>query len=270
MPLNRTLVVIPHFNNPAGLYSTLASIEQTESVDLLVVDDGSVDRPNWASVQAAFGAQGDAAVEYLPKNQGIVAALNYAVSWANSKGYEFIGRLDAGDHCVGERFAIQEAEMRSKPELVLLGCWVDVVSEQGNHLFNLRYPTRDQDIRRALHRYNPFVHPAVMIRLDAIFNVGGYPSGFPALEDWACFFELSRKGVVANYPQVLLQYVVHSDSVSTRRRRDQSKSKVRLLLKEYDASIPATIGILKSIILLLVPRSVTTTFKVWARGRGGR
>ena len=42
MPMrSRLIITIPHFNNPTGLMLTIGSINESFSIDVIVVDDGS-------------------------------------------------------------------------------------------------------------------------------------------------------------------------------------------------------------------------------------
>ena len=38
---SRLIITIPHFNNPTGLMLTIGSINESFSIDIIVVDDGS-------------------------------------------------------------------------------------------------------------------------------------------------------------------------------------------------------------------------------------
>lgn len=258
---NDTLVLIPNYNGGSDLLRTVSSIFPEETVDVLVVDDGSDTPPGGKELSDAFRASGRVFVHKLGKNQGIVAALNKGLEIAKEKNYRYVARLDAGDTNCGIRFSKQKSFLDANPKVALVGCWVDFISTSGEHLFYLRHPVDDKAIKKAIFRYNPFVHPAVMFRLDAVLEFNGYPDGYPALEDWACFLMLAKRWQLANLPEVLVKYEVNPNSISSKKRFEQSKSKVKLLSDNYSVSINKTMGLIKSFIILVFPRSILTTLK---------
>lgn len=259
--MNNVVVIIPHFNNIKGLRESLRSISSGEQLDVLVVDDGSDEELLPLDLKMEFAGSGELYVLGFESNSGITSALNRGLEWAVSKGYTLVGRLDAGDRVIGERFAEQEAFLTNNPDYVLVGCWVQFVNSEGEHLFQFKPPLSDRDLRAALKQYNPFIHPGVMMKLDAIMAVGGYPSNFPALEDWAAFIALKDIGKVAIIDKVMLHYEVTENSISSRKRRQQVRSKLKLLVRDYDFSLPATMGLIRNLMVYVFPRSVMTQLK---------
>tara|TARA_Y100000589_G_scaffold148014_1_gene141517 strand:- start:6345 stop:7169 length:825 start_codon:yes stop_codon:yes gene_type:complete len=258
---NDTVVLIPNFNGGEALFKTISSIESAESVDVLVVDDGSDVPPTEDDLSKAFKAYGNVKLFKLGRNQGIVAALNKGLEIAEQENYSYVARLDAGDRNQGLRFSKQRDFLEKNPHVALVGCWVEFINPDGDHLFVLKHPVHGEEIKKAIYRYNPFVHPATMFRLQAVQAVGGYPDDYPALEDWACFLELSKKWDLANLPEVLLQYEVSPRSISTTKRFRQSRSKVKLLWDNYNFSMNSTVGLIKNFLILVFPRGVLTHLK---------
>jgi glycosyltransferase involved in cell wall biosynthesis len=94
----KLLVFIPAFNEEGSIAEVIGSVRQTlPDAEILVVDDGSVDRT--ASLARAAGAK----VASLPFNQGVGAAHQTAFLFAARAGYEVCGQLDGdGQHPAGE------------------------------------------------------------------------------------------------------------------------------------------------------------------------
>jgi glycosyltransferase involved in cell wall biosynthesis len=258
---NKSVLLIPNYNATDDLIKSIASIGSTEKIDVLVVDDGSKTPPVLSELKAAFNANGNVFLEVLSENKGITCALNVGVEWIKEKGYEYIARLDSGDLNKSNRFAKQEQFLEKNSNVGLVGSWVDFVDEQGALLFTLRHPTEDSEIKKAIYRFNPFVHPAVMFRASLIRLIGGYPDAYPALEDWACFMAMSEHTKMKNLPEVLLSYEVSSNSISSKKRFTQSKSKVKLLSNNYRLNINQSYGLLKSVLILFLPRKFLTNLK---------
>lgn len=265
---NSVAVLIPSYNGGDSLLETLASIAPEECVDVIVVDDGSRQKPRKEDLDKAFRGQGRVILHCLEKNLGIVGALNTGLSLAEQHGYRYIARLDAGDRNIGMRFAQQARFLDENPDHALVGSWVNFVSPEGKLLFTLKHPEKYDEIRKAMYRYNPFVHPATMFLLSAISEQGGYPDDYPALEDWACFLSMCQRYKAANLPEVLLAYEVSPDSISTRKRYSQSRSKVKLLAKYYALNVNQTVGLLKSIAIMMLPRGALTQVKKLLLNRG--
>ena len=86
---------------------------------------------------------------------------------------------------------------------------------------------RGKEILEAFRWGCPLVHPAVMMRTDAVREVGGYPSAFPSAEDYALWVRLLSLGNVDTISQVLLAYRIHGNSISHAHARQQRDSTLR-------------------------------------------
>ncbi|WP_336367061.1 glycosyltransferase family 2 protein [Marinobacter sp. C2H3] len=259
--MNDVLVVIPCYNNFVGLSRTIASIDVNDCADILVVDDGSDNEISDEDLREYQSECRSIKVLRNVKNEGVAVSLNKGVQFADQNGYRYIARLDAGDRNLGARLSLQRRFLDANEDYIIVGSWVKFVSESGKTLFILRHPCNDGQIRNALFRYNPFVHPSVMIRVSALTTVQGYPEEYPALEDWACFINLSKIGKLCNLPEVLLEYEVSADSVSSKKRYRQNLSKVKLLWAHFRWTPVQIIGLTKAIALLLIPRKPLTVLK---------
>jgi glycosyltransferase involved in cell wall biosynthesis len=93
-----TLVFIPAWNEEQNLPGVLQDLsKEIPDADILVVDDGSVDRT--ADVAREHGAE----VLSFGENRGLRAAIAAGYGYAADHGYAFCGRVDAdGQHPVAE------------------------------------------------------------------------------------------------------------------------------------------------------------------------
>ncbi len=94
VPLPKTLVVMPAFNEEASVGDVVAEVRaKLPGVDCLVVDDGSAD----ATSERARNA--GAAVATLPFNLGVGGAMRLGFRYALEHGYENVVQIDAdGQH----------------------------------------------------------------------------------------------------------------------------------------------------------------------------
>ncbi|HET6641914.1 MAG TPA: glycosyltransferase family 2 protein [Gaiellaceae bacterium] len=100
-----TIVFIPAWNEEQSLPAVLDELRQEiPEADVLVVDDGSVDRT--ASVAREHGAE----VLSFGENRGLRAAIAAGYGYAAEHGYAYCGRVDAdGQHPVTELRQLLEA-----------------------------------------------------------------------------------------------------------------------------------------------------------------
>ena len=92
--MSNTVVFIPAWNEEENLPAVLDGLhERLPDADILVVDDGSIDRT--ADVAREHGAQ----VLSLGSNRGLRVGIAAGYRWALEHGYAFCGRVDAdGQH----------------------------------------------------------------------------------------------------------------------------------------------------------------------------
>lgn len=100
----RVLAIVPAFNEGESIGATLDELTSSiDDVDVLVVDDGSVD--DTVAIARAHGAT----VLRLPFNLGIGGALRTGFRWAVDEGYERAFQFDAdGQHDPSEVASLLE------------------------------------------------------------------------------------------------------------------------------------------------------------------
>jgi glycosyltransferase involved in cell wall biosynthesis len=244
----RLVVVIPHFNNLEGLRRSIQSIDETHSIDVLIVDDGSAQPPELGQVKRWFTGAGQVDIYQRESNAGIEAALNDGLAIARERGYEFVGRLDCG-------------------EVVLLGGAAAFVDQSGHTLFVRTMPTEHVAIAKFMRFNNAFMHPTVVLRTRVIDDVGDYPLGYPAAEDYAFFWTIMEFGRVANLSDVLIDYEVDPDGISRSRRERQLRSRLQVQSDHSDGSVRARAGILRTLLLLKAPVRAVDAMKARLYGK---
>ena len=111
----KVLAVIPAFNEEESLPITLAELREVRSdIDILVVDDGSVDKT--AEVARAAGV----IVVSLPVNLGIGGAVQTGLHYANRNGYDVAFQYDAdGQHRPEQIATLIQPILDGKADMVL-------------------------------------------------------------------------------------------------------------------------------------------------------
>ncbi len=111
----RTLVFIPAWNEEASIVRVIGDVRAAlPEADVLVIDDGSVDRT------AARTREAGALVASLPFNQGLGAALQTGYLYALREGYDFCAHLDAdGQHPAREVARLLDEVVADRADLVI-------------------------------------------------------------------------------------------------------------------------------------------------------
>ena len=106
---------IPAWNEADSVAAVIAGVrERLPEVDVLVVDDGSLD------ATAARASEAGATVASLPFNQGLGAALQTGYLYALREGYDFCAHLDAdGQHPPAEVARLLEEVRADRADLVI-------------------------------------------------------------------------------------------------------------------------------------------------------
>ncbi|MEO6436359.1 MAG: glycosyltransferase family 2 protein [Tepidisphaeraceae bacterium] len=215
-------VVMPVYNAAAYLSQAVESVlaQSFGDFEFIIVNDGSTDAS--PRLLESFVAR-DPRIKLISRpNTGIVGALNDGL--AASKG-ELIARMDADDVCLPGRFEAQVAYLRENPQVVALGSRVIGIDPYGCELFHSEHKLAHDEIDAQLLQGVGWaiVHPAAMIRRDALQRVGSYRTPWQWVEDLDLFLRLAEIGKLANLPTELLRYRQHTESVNRTRSAEQAK-----------------------------------------------
>lgn len=202
-------MVIPAYNCEAYIEDAVKSItNQTyDNLEIIVIDDGSTDS-TWEIIVGL--SKLDKRIRPLKneRNMKIVGTLNRGL--VESKG-KYIARMDGDDFRESMSIEKQVAYLEKHLDTVIVGGEIDVCDGDMNIINHRTYPHTDEEIRSMIFRYNPFAHPAVMIRKTALQDEG-YELNWA--EDYDLWFRLGNVGKFANLSTTVLRLRTHSGSVS--------------------------------------------------------
>ena len=206
-------VVMSVYNGEKYLTEAIESIlSQTfHDFEFIIINDGSID--NTAAILERY-ARGDSRIHiYHQENKGLIASLNKGCALAQGK---YIARMDADDVALQHRFRAQVDFLEDRPDVALLGSAITLIDSEGRQHRITRYPTTDRSIRRVLRHGNCFAHPTVMMRRQAVSDVGGYRECFSPAEDYDLWLRLADRFEMANLAEPLLLYRIHSRQATSR------------------------------------------------------
>lgn len=248
----RLAVLIPVYNDQAGLERSLAALRADGAdFDLVVVDDGSS-----SPMRLPDGLPFRATLLRLVHNQGIVGALNAGLEHIAAAGhYDYIARLDAGDRSLPGRMTAQMAFLDAHPDHAVVGCWTTHVDPDGRFLFDFHPPAAHRQVIRFLRYRTALVHTSIMLRRRALEELGFYRAPFAGAEDLELYLRLARRYRLANLERTFAIREITPDSLTSRRQRIVRR-RLRVLAHHFDPrSLHAYLGLASNLVFLLLPRA---------------
>jgi hypothetical protein len=171
--------------------------------------------------------------------------------------------MDADDVSYPHRFAAQVAFLERHPEVALVGSGARFVDDKtGAMVMYYVPPLVHENICKALCFNNCFVHPTWLFRGDAMARVGPYSLEYPAAEDYEYLRRAASQVVLANVPDILVDYRISTGGISVSKRHRQLLDRLRLQIKYLEPlRWRCWAGIAKTLMLFAIPRRIVTTLK---------
>lgn len=145
-----------------------------------------------------------------PMRSGPGGSMAYGLEVAQG---EFIARMDSDDRSLASRLSAQVAYLNAHPDVVAVSCRTTRIDAHGSITGDIDLPF-GPDIRPHLLLHNVIPHSTLVVRREALDNVGGYRADLAQMEDYALLLALSLEGPIAQFEDRLLEYRVHSTQVS--------------------------------------------------------
>lgn len=199
--------------------------EQTLRPDqVVIVRDGPV-RRELADLLDEFRATTPVPllVVELEHNRGLGPALDAGLAACR---YDVVARMDADDIAMPHRFATQ---LPLIAEADIVGAGLIEFAETPDEVVGRRVPPVGRDeIRRYARLHDPFNHPTVVYRRQAVLAVGGY-GDLPLMEDYWLFARMLADGAEpVNIAEPLVYYRVGDGAYQRRGGRNLLRSEIRL------------------------------------------
>lgn len=206
-------VLMPVYNAERYVAEAVESILKQTFTDFefLIVNDGSTDRS--LQILQSYAEQ-DLRIHLISReNRGLVATLNEMINLARAP---LLARMDADDIAMHDRLEIQTRHLENHPEVVCVGGGCQVIDEHGRFLIIADIKTGPDIVEQlALQGVTPITHPTALMRTSAIKAVKGYSDKDWPAEDLSLWIKLCDLGKIDNAPEIVLQYRIHDQSIST-------------------------------------------------------
>ena len=99
------------------------------------------------------------------------------------------------------------------------------------------------------------IHPAILFSTEILQTIGLYPLNHKSAEDYAFFFSISKKYKMANIEQYLTQIEINENGISLQKRKQQVKSRIRIIKENFYFGYYPIYGLIRNYILLYLPYS---------------
>lgn len=207
-------VIITTYNREKFIKKAIDSVlaQSYKNFELIIVDDDSSD--NTLEIISQYH---DPRIKIIKNkiNLGVVKSSNKAISYARG---EYIARIDDDDSwCDKDKLKKQVEFLENNPRYVLVGCGLIKINKQGKEIKRYLLPEKDNDIRKIMLLFDPFVHSGVVFKKESCELVGGYNEEFFFSQDWDLLARIGRIGKMYNFPEYFV-YLLRSDQNRTNER----------------------------------------------------
>ncbi|MFZ6645817.1 glycosyltransferase family 2 protein [Undibacterium sp. TJN25] len=229
-------VIIPAFNAAKTISRAIESvrIQAMESLEILVIDDGSVD-DTYAVVSSLVMPNENFRVLKMPKNSGVSAARNMGIRHAEGK---FLAFLDADDIWLSGKLKQQIDAIKLDPQITLVSCNSILISESGEHLKEghvNRQPVEGSEAWKTLLIYNFLPTPTVLTYRHLVTSLGGFDETLAVGEDLDLWIRLAFLGKVRVLKEILINYYDSTDSLM-KRHTWETQTIVQPMLEKHMAT----------------------------------
>lgn len=216
MPAVSVLMGIYNENRTMTAAAIDSILNQTfQDFEFIICDDGSAEEfYQWLQEYC----KKDCRIKLLrsKKNQGLAAALNRCLRDASGT---FAARMDADDVSIPERLEKQVRFLNRHTEYALVGSNARLTDRHGvwGERRLERQPEKDSFLSTS-----PFIHPAVMMRMDVVKSLRGYSEAVQVerSEDYDLFMRIYAAGFHGyNLQEALLEYREDVQSYAKRNYR---------------------------------------------------
>ncbi len=245
-------VIMSAFNQASYLKLAIDSIlrQSFTNFKFIIINDASTD-----NTRQIINSYRDHRIKIITHNfrQGLAKSLNQAIKHAQAK---YLARMDADDIACRDRLKTQLDYLETHPQIAACGTAVTLIDAQNRKIGIKHFPATTTKIRQVILRYNPFIHPSMMLQRKILVDVGGYDESLNGAEDYDLWLRMASKYELININKLLLNYRINPQGVSWANLKytELQALKARIkALRYYDYSWWQTIYLIKPLLSIFVP-----------------
>jgi glycosyltransferase involved in cell wall biosynthesis len=227
MKAPKVTVLMSVYNGEKYLREAIDSIlNQTfEDFEFLIINDCSTDR-----TMEILQSYHDHRIKIInnEKNIGLTKSLNKGLKIARG---EYIARQDADDVSAPDRLKKEIDFLGAHRDYAVVGTFVKVLNDDSKVIRLPKGLIEDFQIRDFFKRSNCLTHGSTMLRKKCLLEVGFYDESIARAQDYDLWLRLSEKYRLANIPEYLYMWRMHTESIEARFRDEQKISVVLAMVK---------------------------------------
>ncbi len=201
--------------------SITSIINQTyKNLEIIIINDGSTDL-TLSHLERLNKLDGRIKIINNKHNLGFINSLNIGLRYFSGK---YIARMDADD--IAKPFWIEKliTYLESNLNIIAIGTYLEVIVEKECGVIGAQYKTGDIWKNPLQHNeicesmlFNNVMHNNTMIMRASVYKEYGliFNKDYPHAEDYKFWSEVSKFGNLANYPEALVKYRLHSNQTSS-------------------------------------------------------
>lgn len=251
-------VLMGIYNCEDCLHKSIESIiaQTYKDWEIIMCDDGSQDGTYMIAKKYAALYPHKIKLIRNSTNMGLNKTLNKCLALAAG---EFVARQDADDVSMPERFEKEVEYLKTHQDIAFVS--TGMIVNDGRERIGIRLQAQVRPAKKGFMKSNQFYHAPVMIRKEAITNVGGYSESrwLLRVEDYNLWTKLYAAGYIGENIMEGLYEVWEDDATYNRRkfkyRINGAYAKI-LAIKMLHLNIYNYIFVLEGLLKGIVPKTI--------------
>jgi glycosyltransferase involved in cell wall biosynthesis len=229
--INLTLILSTRNENDQRLLKTIETVINLEYqyYHLIIVNDSS---KSIDQLITTILARNLVSYEIInnKKQIGLTKSLIKAVNIVNT---EYIGRLDAGDRCLPDRFLREIKCMEENPEIGLCACQSNIFIKKGDNfkIAKEKFPANFHPAN--LYFRNILVHGSIVIRKSTLRLCGGYNTNYDLGQDYEMYLRLMKFSKIILLPYLGYEKYFYENSSTMQRNFRSSSNALRAKINHF-------------------------------------
>jgi glycosyltransferase involved in cell wall biosynthesis len=230
-------VFTPNYNKSKFLRETIESVlQQTyENFEYIIIDDFSTDE-SWDIISEYAAKDNRIKIYRNEENMKIVKTRNKGFQLSSDYA-KYFAILDSDDVSTPERLEEQVKFLEENNEYGLVASNTIIINEESKEIGYRNYVLSDIEIRKVITRINPIAQSSVMIRKQAIKDVGLYDERWNVCQDYDYWLRIGINWKLKNINTPLVKYRLSENQVKITNLKDTIKNTYLIqkkALKEYN------------------------------------
>jgi glycosyltransferase involved in cell wall biosynthesis len=236
----RVSVLIANYNKEAFIGEALESIlgQTFTDFECIIVDDCSTDT-SWDIIRKYASQDPRIACYQNTHNIWISLTRNRLLDFAQG---EYIAWLDSDDRAHSDRLEKQVQFLDTHPHHGIVGSWISLINSEWRLTWTKELPVDDTEIRKQWYVRNSLNQTSLMMRKRCIEKTGYYNMNMDPAEDYDFYVRAGAHCLLANIPENLTHYRIHTENTSLRQHRKTIQK--TLLIRKKMRQLGYTIGLL--------------------------